>query len=264
MVTRFNILTLFVLTLSQTGSANPLPDRPSIEMPEDNIFHSSRFPDTDQVCAFMYRQWIPTVRGEGQQSARGVALPVVISSKVRVLYGQKIEAECQDFRNPDFVEFRNGPGEAGELQFSEKFYLQCNPETEEADSDSRPSIRATHYTRLIGVCRSRAPQTTAADGSVEIKAGGSACTDVRHTQAQALEAFLMRDDDDDNTVSSTDALAQWLNIVELGTSRQAHNTHQSMLRMAGDPRRPRDYRACAKLVPGLGNARLYFVSRSNL
>lgn len=259
---KLSVLAPLILRLSQTGfaAAEPLPDRPDIEMPPDNIFDSSEFQNTEQVCFSMYHNWVPSLHGEGQQHARGQALPPVISSGVRLLYGHKIEAHCEDFRTPGSVRFRNGPGSAGELQFSEKFYLQCNPESEAPDYEPRPSNRDTHYSRLIGVCRSLGPNRPPENRGVEVKAGSSACVDARNAQAQDLMAYLMQDDEDDNERSLSELWTEWMNISEVGTSRQVHNTRQSMLKMKGDRSGSRTYRACARMQAGHGNARLFLVS----
>lgn len=240
--------------------ASPLPKENERNIPAQHVFPSSQFKDTDDICEWLYKTWINGLNGRGARQTEGVTLPLVISRNIQIDRGAKqISFNCLDYRTNAML--ADALTRLGEVEISDTFFLKCEAGKEFPTRKSKLDNTAGRgKTRSSGICRRiKAPST--AGTSTEVPAGGSACLDAEgQAKMDRVLAYLDSDDYGAEQDPTDEKYVEWMNILQLGTSRHEYVSAENSVSITLDHKEPSTYRACAKLRPGSENARLFITS----
>lgn len=242
--------------ISFLALVNPLPKTNDEHIPAGTIFYSPHFQDTDQVCSFLFRHWITIQDGIGARRSNGVPLALVVSTQVLFMEEEKIHFLCKDQRT--VAALRNAVQFNDEEEFSGPYYLQCMKEIESARRRPRPIGSDPIVWRSPGVCLPRIPTKRSMKKKM-VSAGSTECIDssVESSEHASLVAYMLDDNSGASGDVPADKYAEWMNIIQLGTTRHAFGEHRNRVSMDLDQTRPSVYRVCAKQQPGHGSATLY-------
>lgn len=248
----------FWLSCLSLMSANPIPRTSDRAVGIGNIIQSSRFTDTDEICQWLFGNWMRGLPSEALRTQADKVQPAVVSHKAKVVVEQSIIwFYCSDFRKKSIISAASMAGEARE---SGPYRLHCNEQTERPDTQKVFLSNWRKDYRLKGVCIPRSNPSSST--STHVDAGMAACLEVQPNYGLAeLEAFMDEDDEQPPPdVHVPDLFTQWLTIRELGTDRQVRVDGKSSVSMRIDPAKPAIYRVCGKQLAGHGNARLRFLA----
>lgn len=260
---------LFVLVLASglyAVSADPIPTKNEHGILVRHEFSSKDFKRTDDICMWLYQDWaaklstksLRTVRATKEKRPPVVSQSAVIGSKY-----WKIEFFCRDNRLDRVIE--EAEAMLHEVTSSGPYYLVCDPTMEIAETIRVPlgGTMVTTGWRVAGLCRPRdGKQSVESTSSIRLSAGSSSCLDADvKAQLVSLEAFIMADDDyEDNHNTIENQNVEYMTLQQIGGDESEHNKGQATLTMTVRQKIPHVYRACAKLQPGHGNARLHLVT----
>lgn len=248
---------LLCLTASRQWStlAEPLSKVNDYGFPANHAFHSADYADTDVVCLDLYKSWIEeqTEQGIGLRYSQKRPLPLVVSSNIQLL-GFSMTFLCRDQRTQNAI--ANAIKFENEVAVTGPFHLLCKPEVEVARRRPRPpGLKHDPAVRAPGEC---VPRASGNSESVLVAAGTSNCVDLRSQDYASIEAYLMDEDAGTSAENvSREEYANWMSILEIGTSRHEQVKFQNFVSMTTDSGQSKVYRACAKMQSGHGNARLY-------
>lgn len=256
----FTLLSISVICpLLQTIVANPLNRVNDENLPDNYVFHSFQFADTDAICTFLNRYWIEAQDHAGARTYYGEDLPLVVSSKIKNVDPFCIEFWCRDFRTENAI--NSAVLTKNEVLLTGPYQLHCNPQTEIGRRRPKPpgTNSSDARVRSPGHC-AKTSSIGRKESSVRVAAGTSNCVDIASGAHAAIEAYLMDDKDGFGENVSEDAYSAWMNLLEIGSSRHEYAVHQNFVSMESDSTSTRVYRACAKMQPGHGNGKLFLFS----
>lgn len=218
-----SVWVFYVLALSSFGT-NALPRTNDLGIPVSHIFDSSSFPDTDDVCQWLWSNWStsPSVVRQTRRNKLRDNLPVVLSHKTTVHeVRNRLAFFCYDNRLRSVLQnMSSDPNQAHEIG---PFFLQCHLQNEQAQTvkrspDMSEYVQGTNY-RLAGVCMQMSPRKSPSTETI-VRPGTTNCIDAEaNSHFSQLSTWIQDEGGADGNAfwKLTDQdTPQWMSLTELG------------------------------------------------
>lgn len=172
----------------------------------------------------------------------------------------RVEFQCVDIENDRSIS--KGDNIPGEVPSLGPFYLQCDMHTERPVTWPEPAVsygKRSTRNYFNGGCKTKDELNE--ERSTKVAAGDTACLEMASSSSVAnVESYVSRDDPAAWFDQSIQPFSDWLNIAQLGTTRQTYVEKQDVAVLKVDTTRSNKYRACVKLSSGHGNGIFHLIS----